>query len=191
MRAIDGGLSLVQVRSPQHSPAQLAVRVAALLEAVARDAPQVRIMVNTQPQSVAGLGVSGVHLTAQRLWQFDSRPLAADLLLGVSCHHEADLQQAARIAADFAVLGPVARTRSHPDTAPMGWERFAELVSQARLPVYALGGLGREDVARAQRAGAQGVAAINALWDEQVARDQLKPFTQGGGRSGLSGESTA
>jgi 8-oxo-dGTP diphosphatase len=165
MRATERGLSLVQVRSPQHSPVQLAVHIAALLEVVAMDAPQLRIMVNTQPQSVARSGVAGVHLTVQRLWQFDSRPIAADQFLGVSCHHADDLKQAARIDADFAVLGPVARTNSHPHATPMGWERFAELVAAARVPVYALGGLGRGDVARAQIAGAQGVAAISALWD--------------------------
>jgi 8-oxo-dGTP diphosphatase len=162
--AIDSGLSLVQIRSPQHSPAQLKQRLVSALEVVAQKAPQARIMVNASPQDADQLAVDGVHLTAHRLWQFDARPIATDRLLGVSCHSADDLLQAARIGADFAVLGPVAHTRSHPDTAPMGWERFAAMVAQARLPVYALGGLGREDVARAHIAGAQGVAAISALW---------------------------
>jgi thiamine-phosphate diphosphorylase len=122
-------------------------------------------MVNCEPEIAAASGVDGVHLTARRLWQCDARPIAGDRLLGASCHHAEDLSQAARIGAYFAVLGPVARTTSHPDTAPLGWERFRALVADARLPVYALGGLGRNDVGRAQAAGAQGVAAIRALWN--------------------------
>jgi 8-oxo-dGTP diphosphatase len=164
-RAVSRGLSVVQIRSPRHDSAQLMALLAPLITSIAHDAPQVRVMVNCEPEIAAAPGIAGVHLTARRLWQYDARPIAADRLLGASCHHAEDLLQAARIGVDFAVLGPVARTTSHPDTAPLGWERFSALVADARVPVYALGGLGRNDVSRAQAAGAQGVAAISALWN--------------------------
>jgi 8-oxo-dGTP diphosphatase len=40
---------------------------------------------------------------------------------------------------------------------------LAELVREARLPVYALGGVGPDDLDRARAAGAQGVAGIRAF----------------------------
>jgi len=43
-------------------------------------------------------------------------------------------------------------------------EAFAQLAADLPLPVYALGGLCRDDMAAAQAAGAQGVAAIRAAW---------------------------
>jgi 8-oxo-dGTP diphosphatase len=164
-RCVARGLSLVQVRSPQTDSRQLSAVIAALLESISEASLQVRVMVNGGPEAVAAMDIAGVHLTAQRLWQFNVRPIAEGRLLGVSCHHADDLHQAARIGADFAVLGPVAKTSSHPDTAPMGWPMFTQLVGEACLPVYALGGLGRDDVARAQASGAQGVAAISAFWE--------------------------
>ena len=85
-----------------------------------------------------------------------------DLAIGIFPHVE--MRGAAAIGVDFAVLGPVMRTASHPQAATLGWDRFVELVAQAPLPVYALGGVGPRDVADAKRAGAQGVAGISAFW---------------------------
>ena len=45
----------------------------------------------------------------------------------------------------------------------MGWQEFAELVSQVNIPVYALGGLTEADLEIAQAAGAQGISAIRAF----------------------------
>jgi 8-oxo-dGTP diphosphatase len=68
---------------------------------------------------------------------------------------------------DFAVLGPVHATPSHPDVRPMGWSRFAELVSDYPLPVYALGGMTAGDLDRAQAAGAHGVAMMRGAWQSE------------------------
>ena len=60
---------------------------------------------------------------------------------------------------DFAVLGPVR------DKSPaLGWESFMQIARGATLPVYAIGGLTRNDVRDAWRAGAHGVAMIRGAW---------------------------
>ena len=65
---------------------------------------------------------------------------------------------------DYALLSPL-RPKSPQTGAPhLGWEEFAALVADARLPVYALGGLGSEDLDQAIERGAQGIAAIRGLW---------------------------
>ena len=61
------------------------------------------------------------------------------------------LQAAQRLGCDFAVLGPVQATASHPDAVPLGWNAFAELRAQVSLPIYALGGMGRGHIAEARR----------------------------------------
>ncbi|MDD1617410.1 MAG: thiamine phosphate synthase, partial [Methylococcaceae bacterium] len=62
-------------------------------------------------------------------------------------------------------LAPVLATQTHPDTAPLGWSQFTELVNQYNLPVYALGGQNLSDLMIAQQAGGQGIAAIRAFLD--------------------------
>ena len=116
-------------------------------------------------QLAAVLGLDGVHLPTRIAATLTQRPLPGDRWVGVSCHNAAELAHAIRIGADFATLSPVFETPSHPQSVALGWERFAELVAGATLPVFALGGLESDDIDAARMSGAQGIAAIRAFWD--------------------------
>ena len=109
-------------------------------------------------------GVRGLHLDGRTLMQLEARPAYEPAWVAASCHNLEELQQAARLALDFCVLGPVKPTASHPGGTVLGWERFAELAAAATIPVYALGGLNPDDLETARRHGAHGVALISALW---------------------------
>jgi 8-oxo-dGTP diphosphatase len=85
-------------------------------------------------------------------------------MAAASCHDVRELARAMTLGLDFAVLGPVKPTTSHPHAVPMGWGRFAELARGASLPVYAIGGLRLADLEDAWRAGAHGVAMISGSW---------------------------
>ena len=106
----------------------------------------------------------GVHLKAAQLAGMAQRPLPAALPVGASCHDAADLRHAERLRCDFAVLGPLQATPSHPGAAGLGWAAFAALREQSTIPLYAIGGLGPDDLATAREHGAQGIAAIRGLW---------------------------
>jgi 8-oxo-dGTP diphosphatase len=90
--------------------------------------------------------------------------LPAGQPVAASCHGLDDLLAAQRIGCDFAVLGHVAATPSHPDRAPLGWDAFARLRESVSLPIYAIGGVGPDDLATARAHGAQGVAGIRAFF---------------------------
>lgn len=122
-----------------------------------------RCLVNGDPREV-GACADGVHLSSARLWQLSERPLGADRLIGASCHGQRDLQRAAEMGCDFAVLSPVRQTPSHPEREPLGWSRFAELAASTFLPVYALGGMKEQDCREAHQAFAQGVALRSAVF---------------------------
>jgi 8-oxo-dGTP diphosphatase len=107
---------------------------------------------------------AGVHLRAAQLPQLERRPLPAGRTVAASCHDAADLRQAERLRCDFAVLGPLLPTPTHPQAAGIGWAGFAGLREQVSLPLYAIGGLAPADIAAARAHGAQGIAAIRALW---------------------------
>ena len=116
------------------------------------------------PSGVRPRRLDGVHLSQRRFAaQADHLQEARDWRLGVSCHSPAELRRAAAGGADFAVLGPVCPTASHPGAAPLGWTRWARWADQAGLPVYAIGGVTPDDVPRARAAGGQGIAGISAF----------------------------
>ena len=158
--AIDGGVRLIQLREKSFAPQRLVAlgRRLALLAA-----PQgARILLNGDERSARLLGFAGVHWTAARLVAARQRP--DDMLCAASTHDAAELARAAALGVDFAVLGPVCATPSHPGAAPLGWPRFAELVRGSPLPVYALGGLVTADLDTAIACGAHGVALRRAAW---------------------------
>ncbi|MGA8259060.1 MAG: Nudix family hydrolase [Arenicellales bacterium] len=105
--------------------------------------------------------VDGVHLSARR-WARGERPRAG--LTGVSCHTVTEVREAHERGADYLLLSPVRRTPSHPQSEPLGWERFAAICREAGTPVYALGGMRLADFDEAADRGAQGVALLSAAW---------------------------
>lgn len=121
-----------------------------------------RLLVNSAVEGVEKLNVHGIHLTSRDLMALDAKPKGYGLV-SASCHNLSELQYAVQKKIDFVVLAPVLFTKTHPETEPLGWERFEELSHQVNLPVYALGGLQKSDKTIAQYAGAQGISGISTF----------------------------
>ena len=109
-----------------------------------------------------------VHLKSTQLMTSDIAIVLAGHPFAASCHRIDELLRAEKLSASFAVLGPVLETASHPGEAGMGWSTFARMRSEVSLPIFALGGLGKEDVINARTHGAQGIAAISQLWPARL-----------------------
>ncbi|MDR3055334.1 MAG: Nudix family hydrolase [Zoogloeaceae bacterium] len=104
------------------------------------------------------IGAHGIHLTSKALTQSVKRPNYP--WVGASCHDAAELAQASALELDYALLGPVLPTPSHPEHPGLGWEAFAGLLENARLPVFAIGGQDASTLKTAQSFGAHGVAGV-------------------------------
>lgn len=162
--ALQQGIGLVQLRAKELNEEAL-ISLAKQATGLAHEYGA-KLLLNGSPELLEKLPeVDGIQLSSDRMLAFETRPIAQQKLLGVSCHSPQQLQYAERLGADFALLSPVQATPSHPDDEPLGWDCFREWVSKVSIPVYALGGMNAlmEDKARQQ--GGQGIAAISALWE--------------------------
>lgn len=130
------------------------------------------LLVHGAPELLEAVpGASGVHLPWREAQALSERPVPANSWLGVSCHSIEQLRHAECLGADYAVLGPVQPTESHPGRPSLGWETFAQLVASATIPVFGLGGLGPEHEQKARALGAQGIAGIRFWWSESPGDD--------------------
>ena len=159
-RALEGGLRLVQVREPLMDPGTLSAFVAAVVSRAR--AWGARVLVNADCSLARRHGAHGVHLKAAQLRALTERPDWP--LVAASCHDSEELELARRWGMDFVVLGPVAPTPSHPGSAALGFERFAQLVSGLPMPVFALGGMRAADLTPAWACGAHGIAMQRGAW---------------------------
>ena len=159
-KMLDNGIRLIQLRSKNLSPIDLQL----LLKAIYPLCQQAgaTMLLNSDIRHLVKFEWGGVHLTSRHLLALEQRPLTTGWV-AASCHSRNDLLHAQLIGVDFAVLAPVKKTKSHPDTTPIGWQAFSDLVAGVNIPVYALGGMQIDDLTQANRAGAQGIAGISAF----------------------------
>jgi 8-oxo-dGTP diphosphatase len=152
-RRLREGLRLVQVRDRDLADREAFAR--RVVEAAHRHGA--KVLIGGGP----GIG-DGLHFSAGELMRLAARPKSG--LAGASCHRREELERAMALGMDFAVLGPVKETATHPGAAPLGWERFAAIARGASIPVYAIGGLRPADLHEARMAGAHGLAMIRGAW---------------------------
>lgn len=122
-----------------------------------------RLIVHDRVDLARLCDADGVHLPGHGLPVAQVRRcLGAGILLGQSTHSGDAARSAVTAGADYAFLGAIWPTASHPDRAPLG---AAALRDALPAPVIAIGGVTAPRAAEARAAGACGVAAIRALWD--------------------------
>jgi len=162
-QGLKAGIKLFQWREPgwPGGPAQADLHQALKTVLTRCHAFGARVLVNSIHPQAWWHEADGVHLRTHDAAGLISRPaLGKDKQVGVSTHNLSELEHARLLEADFAVLGPVLPTASHPGHPGIGWEAFAQLNAQAGLPVFALGGQSAATLAQAQSVGGHGFAGI-------------------------------
>ncbi|KAA8734753.1 NUDIX domain-containing protein [Acinetobacter qingfengensis] len=110
--------------------------------------------------------IFAIHLKSSQLHQTYNEKLLQNKNLIAACHHVQDIAQAEKLGCDAILLSPIQATLTHPDHAPIGWQKFSVLAQSTYLPVYALGGIQRQQLDDAIRYGAYGVAGIGDFWNK-------------------------
>ena len=149
------GADIVQVREKDLDGGVLLQYVRAAI------ATGARVMVNDRVDVAVAAGAYGVHLPERGLSIEDARAIAPGLAIGVSRHTIDGVL--ASTGADIVQFGPIWRTPGKGEPlGPLALEG-ARAVTSAKL--VAVGGIETvERVRAARRAGADGVAAIRAVW---------------------------
>ena len=166
--AVEGGVTLVQLREKDGSARSILAQAAALRALLAPRA--VPLIVNDRLDLALAAGADGVHLGQGDLPCAVARRLAGpDFLLGVSVSSPAEAAQAESEGADYLGVSPVFDTPTKRDTpSATGLAGLRAIRAATRLPLVAIGGIHAGNAAEVIRAGADGVAVVSAI---MAARD--------------------
>lgn len=161
--AIAGGATVVQLRDKEATTGQLVDAASRMLPLTRRAG--VPLIINDRVDVALGVDADGAHVGQDDLpAAIARRLLGPGKLLGVSAGTEAEAVAAERDGADYVGVGPVFQALAKPDAGPpIGVEALAQIVRAVQIPVVAIGGILHEHAPAMIRAGAAGVAVINAV----------------------------
>ncbi|MDQ0465323.1 thiamine-phosphate pyrophosphorylase [Caulobacter ginsengisoli] len=133
------------------------------LAAIARDRG-LTLLVGADEALATACGADGLHLPERAIAELPAlRAKHPGWLFTAAAHSAEALQAAAQAGADAALLSAVFPSQSPSAGPPLGQRRFAALVRQAGLPVYALGGVNTKTAPRLLATGAVGLAVVSGI----------------------------
>lgn len=176
-QAIAGGARLIQYRDKGGDPARRLRQVRSLL-AVCRPA-SVPLIINDDLDLAVRAGADGIHLGRDDPDPRAARSrLGAAAIIGVSCYNQLRRAlHAQAIGADYAAFGSF-----YPSaTKPMAVRATPELLRLARdnltIPLVAIGGISPADGHRLIVAGADMLAAVDAVFGRPDIRAAAAAFS--------------
>jgi thiamine-phosphate pyrophosphorylase len=163
VRAVGGGVNVVQLREKDLAAAQL-VPLADRLRAITQD--KALLIVNTRLDVALVCGADGVHLPERGPSVAATRRLAGDgFIIGRSVHSAEEAAKAQEEGADYVQVGAIFPSRSHPGQTPAGPGLLESVAARVTIPIVAVGGITAGNVGRVMQAGARGAAVISAILD--------------------------
>lgn len=162
-RALAGGVCAVQLREKDLGGRELLDLARRMRALTARSGA--KLLINDRVDVALASGADGVHLGESSIPPEEARRLLGPgRLIGVSTHGKDQLAAAQAAGADFAVFGPVYHTPSKAAFGPpLGVDSLRRACVSARIPVFALGGVGPRNINEVIAAGADGIAVISAI----------------------------
>ncbi len=179
-KGVEGRL-IVQLREPGVADA-VAIR---FLRAIQRKVPAgTTLTVNNRPDVAQTLDL-GLHLPA-----YAERPPGSFVMVGRSVHDQIEAETALAEHADYAIVGTIFPTASHPGRAGAGLDHLRILADALDpIPVFAIGGITADNAAECIAAGAWGVAVRQAIMaaadpgaSARAILDVLPPWRDSGGQ---------
>jgi thiamine-phosphate pyrophosphorylase len=176
-QAIDGGVSVVQLREKQLATREF-VRLARQVRELIKPR-NVPLFINDRVDVALAAEADGIHVGQEDMEVMDVRKLVGDTMaVGLSVNTEAEVLEANQLPVDYLGLGPIFPTSTKADAkTPLGCQGLRRLRSLTEHPLVAIGSLSMDNAAEVVRAGADGLAVVSAICateDPRAAAAELK-----------------
>jgi len=171
--AIRGGATCVQLREKELSRDAFfdeAVRMRALCSRYG-----VPLIINDDVEIALACGADGVHVGQSDMTARDVRQSAGDrLIIGVTAKTVEQAIAAQDAGADYLGSGAVFGTSTKMNASPMSMELLTRITASVTIPVVAIGGIHRGNIAQLGGTGISGAAVVSGIFAAQDIKEECR-----------------
>lgn len=178
--ALQGGATFVQLREKELDEEAFLKEALEIKELCRRY--QVPFVIDDDVELARKVDADGVHVGQNDMEAGNVRALLGeDKILGVSAQTVEQAVLAEQRGADYLGVGAVFHTDSKADAQAVSYDTLKAICQAVKIPVVAIGGIGRGNVQELKSSGICGIAVISAIFGAANIREataELKSLTE-------------
>ncbi len=158
-KCVKAGIKMLQLREKNLSDREL-VRIGRDIRSITKGS-ETRFVINDRADIALLCEADYLHLGQDDITIEDARKIVGDMKIGLSTHSIEQAKEALTKNPDYIGFGPIYPTnaKAKPDK-PVGTEQLKEVLSFAKIPVVAIGGIFPENIDEVIGAGARNIAMV-------------------------------
>jgi len=162
---IANGATVIQLRE-KNLPLRAFLKIALLMRKIVE--PPVLFIINDRVDIAIACQADGVHIGQEDMPLGMARQIMGEhKIIGASTHSVKQAQEAEKEGADYIAIGPIFSTSSKPKAGPpKGTQIISQVKEFIKIPLVAIGGINLDNIDKTLEAGADGIAVINAVFQE-------------------------
>ncbi|MCI8630734.1 MAG: thiamine phosphate synthase [Firmicutes bacterium] len=161
--ALKGGVTCVQLREKNLDDTSFLAEALEIKKLCGKY--NVPFIVNDNVDIARKCGADGVHVGQSDMEAGNVRSiLGDDMIIGVSVHNVEEAFAAVSRGADYLGVGAVFSTSTKLDAGSVSKETVRAICDAVSVPVVAIGGISKENIAELSGSGVDGVALVSAIF---------------------------
>ncbi len=124
------------------------------------------------------LGADAIHLPLHLLREMTDEQKSHFRIIGASCHSTADAIKAQQLGCTYITAGHIFATDCKRGLPGRGLEFLKETCESVSIPVYAIGGISRHNIAAVRSAGAKGACIMSGLMRCEDVNSYIKELSE-------------
>lgn len=179
--ALKGGVTCVQLREKEMEEKEL-LEEALTIGELCRSY-QVPFLINDRVDIALKCNADGVHLGQKDMSISEARKLLGkEKIIGATAKTIEQAKKAEAEGADYLGVGAVFGSTTKKDAIPISKEQLKKIADSVRIPVVAIGGINKGNIAKLCGTGIYGVAVVSGIFAAENIEEECRLLCEECGR---------